>query len=212
MKSIIGAFIVALFIVCLALPNMVLAGAEGGSATGSFKFQLDDGATKFVEFTAKEATNGQAEGEMTFTDPSAITVLDPDDSSEKPGEGVLIKAKFDCMKITENRAVMGGEIFDSNVRNAIGLRVLLVIEDNGLDKDRLTWGVYQQPGTWVPTDAEVEDDKGASLVWLATDFERRDDVGVPSNLSKMVSCTTFPLSGYDFPEIKASGGDLALNR
>jgi hypothetical protein len=62
MKSIIGAFVLALFIVCLALPNLVFADAEGSSATGSLKFVLDDGATRFVEFSAKEGTDGQATG------------------------------------------------------------------------------------------------------------------------------------------------------
>jgi hypothetical protein len=72
MKSIIGAFVLTLFVVCLALPGLVFAGAEGSSATGSFKFVLEDGETRFVEFDAKEGTDGQATGEMTFSDPVAI--------------------------------------------------------------------------------------------------------------------------------------------
>src|SRR5215210_1940193 len=110
-------------------------------------------------------------------------------------------------------AVIGGEIFESNVPGTIGLRVLLVVEDNGLygSKDRLTWGIFQQPPKgWIPTDAERDDDKGASLTWLATDFERRDDVGVPSDLSKVVACQTFLLTSFEFPEIKASSGDLQV--
>jgi hypothetical protein len=211
MKSIIGAFTIALLIVCVALPGMVFADAEGTSATGSFKFVTDDGATRFVEFNAKEGVDGQAVGDMTFNDPVAVPVEDPD-NPEKTAEGVLVKAKFDCMRSFENRAVMGGEIVESNVASAIGRRVLLVIEDNGLDKDRLTWGVYQLPGKWTPVDAENPDDKGASLTWWATDAEQKDDKGFQMPLDQMVRCESFPLSGYDFPEIKESGGDLQILR
>jgi len=210
MKIIISAFVVAMLAVCLALPNLVFA-AEGSSASGSFKFVLADGATRFVEFDAKEQADGQAVGELTFSDPEGISGQDPDDPEAVKSDGVLLKAKFDCMSVSENRAVVGGEIYDSNVKSDIGQRVLLVIEDNGLEKDQLTWGIYQQPATgWTPSDAEVEGDKGASLVWTATDAERDDDKGIPSNLSKLVKCQSFPLSGYDFPELKEAGGDLKV--
>jgi len=214
MKSIIGAFALALLTVCVAVPNLVHAHrAEGASATGSFKFVLEDGVTRFVEFNAKEGAAGQATGDMTFSDPAAIPVDDPDSSEPSKVEGVLVKAKFDCMSVTENRAVMGGEIYDSNVKSEIGQRVLLIIEDNGLEKDRLTWGIFQQPATgWIPTDAELEDDKGASLTWWATDFERRDDVGFQMPQSKVVQCGTMPLDAFEFPEIKEAGGDLTVQR
>src|ERR1041385_8596994 len=213
MKSIIGAFVLALLIVCVAVPNLVHARrAEGSSATGSFKFVLDDGATRFVEFNAKEGVDGQATGDMTFSDPVAIPVDDPD-SGETGTEGVFVKAKFDCMTTIENRAVIGGEIYDSNVKSEIGQRVLLVIEDNGLEKDQLTWGIYQQPATgWVPSDAELKDDKGAGLTWTATDAEQKDDVGIKMPLSKVVACQSFPLASYDFPTIKEAGGDLHASR
>jgi hypothetical protein len=213
MKSILGVLVLTLFVVCLALPSVVFAGAEGASATGSLKFILEDGETRFVEFDAKEGVDGQATGEVTFSDPVAIPVDDPDDSETPKTQGVLVKAKFDCMEVVENKAVIGGEIYDSNVRSNIGQRVLLVVEDNGLESDRLIWGIYQQPAKgWVPKDAEVEDDNGASLKWIATDFERRDDVGIPSDISKVVTCKSFPLGSYEFPEIKAAGGDLKVSQ
>lgn len=213
MKTIIGAFIVALLFVCLAGPG-AFAGAEGATATGSFKFDLEEGDTKFVEFSARQEADGQAAGEMLFSDPSAIPVENPDELTEKPGDaGVLVKAKFDCMKVEENRAVMGGEIVESNVRSVIGLRVLLVIEDNGEERDQLMWGVYQLPQTgWVPKDAERDDDDGAKLVWIATDFERPEDKGIPSNIDKTVRCESFPMTTFEFPELKASGGDLTVSR
>ena len=213
MKSIIGIFMMALLLVCLALPGLVLADAEGSTANGSFKFALQDGETRFLEFKASETAEGQAAGEMTFSDPVAIPVLDPDDPKEQGSPGVLVRAKFDCMQTSKNTAIIGGEIFESNVPSAIGLRVLLVIEDNGLEgsRDRLSWGIYQLPATgWIPTDAERDDDKGASLTWWATDFERRDDVGIPMPPNKLVQCKSFPLESYEFPEFKYGGGDLQV--
>ena len=61
MKNIIGGFIIAMFAVCLALPSLVQAGAEGDAAAGSFKFLLDDGETRFVEFKANELADGSAD-------------------------------------------------------------------------------------------------------------------------------------------------------
>jgi hypothetical protein len=213
MKTTIGAVIMALLFACVAVPSMVWAVAEEASAGGSFKFQLDEGEVKFVEFSARQDAEGQTAGEMIFNDPSAIPVEDPDEPEKRTEPGVLVKAKFDCMRVIDNRAVMGGEIFESNVPSTIGLRVLLVIEDNGAERDRLMWGVYQNPPTgWVPKDAERDDDDGAKLVWIATDFERRDDKGIPSNLSKVVRCETFPFEAFEFPEIKAAGGDLKIDR
>src|ERR1700752_658342 len=145
MKNIIGAFVLTLLVVCLALPGLVSAEAEGSSASGSFKFVLEDGETRFVEFDAKEGADGQATGEVTFSDPVAIVVDDPDSEESSKTEGVMVKAKFDCLQVVENKAVIGGEIYDSTVRSNIGQRVLLVIEDNGLESDKLVWGVYQQP-------------------------------------------------------------------
>jgi hypothetical protein len=213
MKSIIGAFVLTLLVVCLALPNLVHADAEGASATGSFKFVLEDGETRFVEFNATEGVDGQATGDVTFSDPVAIPIDNPDDTETPKNQGVMVKAKFDCMQVVDNKAVIGGEIYDSNVKSNIGQRVLLVVEDNGIEKDNFLWGIYQMPATgWVPSDAEVEGDKGAELKWIATDFERKDDVGIPSDISKVVTCKSFPLGSYEFPEIKAAGGDLIVSQ
>jgi len=212
MKNIIGAFIMAVFAVCLALPNLAFAGAEGATASGSFKFVMQDGETRYVEFKASELADGQGAGELTVSDPAVVPVEDPDNPNERQTPGVIVRAKIDCMDASQNTAILGGEIFDSNVPSAIGQRVLMLVQDNGLDgeKDQLTWGVYQPPTKWVPVDAEREDDNGASLSWLATDAERRDDQGIKMPLSKLVQCKTFPGSAYDFPEIKYAGGDLQV--
>ena len=214
MKRIIGASIMALLLVGLAIPSFVLAGPEASTAEGSFKFALQDGEIRFVEF--KAAQEGErAVGEMIFSDPAAIPVPDPDNPEKPRSEGVLVRAKFDCMDTVKNTAVIGGEIFESNVPDVIGLRVLLVVEDNGVDgaKDRVSWGIYQLPPKgWVPSDAELDDDKGAFLTWWATDAERRDDVGIPMPPNKLVTCKSFPLGSHEFPEIKYAGGDLQVQQ
>ena len=214
MKRIIGASIMALLLVGLAVPGFVLAGPEASTAEGSFKFALEDGEIRFVEF--KAAQEGErATGEMILSDPAAIPVPDPDDPEKPKSQGVLVRAKFDCMDTVKNTAVIGGEIFESNVPDVIGLRVLLVVEDNGVEgeKDRVSWGIFQLPPKgWIPSDSELEDDKGAFLTWWATDAERKDDVGIPMPPNKLVTCKSFPLASHEFPEIKYAGGDLQVQQ
>ncbi len=91
--------------------------------------------------------------------------------------------------------------------------MLLVVEDNGVEgeKDELTWGIYQLPPTgWIPTDAETGGRQGCEPDLVATDFERRDDVGIQMPPNKLVQCKSFPVAAYDFPEIKYAGGDLQV--
>jgi hypothetical protein len=193
----------------------VVAGADGPSATGSFEFALEDGNPRFLQFNARQQNKGTVVGEMSFTDPNATVVDDPDTPANE-SIGASIRASFDCLKITGNRAVMSGVITESNLLNAIGLRVLLVIEDNGEgvnipSTDKLTWGVYQSSATsWIPKDAERDDDNGSSLTWLATDAERTDDVGIPSHPGKVIGCQSFPLDAYTFADIKHGGGNVQV--
>jgi hypothetical protein len=211
MKNIIGGFIMAVFAVCLALPNLAFADAEGAVAAGSFKFALQDGEIRFVEFKAQEGAAGAGFGEMTLSDPAVMPIDNPD-NRERTSPGVLVRAKFDCMDTSQNTAIMGGEIFESNVPYTIGMRVLLIVQDNGVDgeRDRLTWGIYQPPTHWIPVDAERQDDRGAFLKWTATDAERKDDVGIPMPKNPLVQCKTFPGAAYDFLDIKYAGGDLQV--
>ena len=217
MKTILGACILALLFVCLAQPLLVSAGPSGPSATGSFQFTLEDGVTRFLEFTAREQNKGQTVGEMTFSDLAALVIPDPDAPGGAGAQGALVRASFDCLKITGNRAVMGGVIFDSNVLNAIGLRVLLVVEDNGegvnAATDKLTWGIFHSPASgWVPKDSERDDDHGAGLTWIARDFERPDDLGIPSNQSRIIGCQSFSLTAFDFTDIAHGGGNLQVQQ
>jgi hypothetical protein len=111
---------------------------------------------------------------------------------------------------------MGGVISQSNILSAVGLRILLVVEDNGeginsASTDKFTWGIYQPSGgAWTPKDAEREDDNGAGLSWLATDFERTNDAGIPSNQSKIVGCQSFNLAAYSLVDVAHGGGNIQV--
>ena len=160
MKRIVCSATLALFVVTFALPALTHAGANGPTATGNFQFTLEDGQTRFLEFNAREQNNGRVVGEMTFSDPNVVAVEDPDATPGPNNTGALVQANFDCLKITGNRAVMSGVISQSNLLSAVGLRILLVVEDNGeginaATTDKLTWGIYQPSGgAWTPKDAE----------------------------------------------------------
>lgn len=215
MKRIVFAAVTAALLVCLASPALTHAGNDGPSASGNFQFSLEDGQSRYLDFNARVQNNGRTVGEMTFSDPTVVPVGDPDSSEGTGTPGALVRASFDCLKITGNRAVMSGMISESNILSAVGSRVLLVVEDNGegvnAANDKLTWGIFQPPaGGWVPQDAEREDDNGASLKWIATDFERPDDVGIPSSQSKIVGCQTFSLASFDFTEVKHGGGNIQV--
>ena len=216
MKSIACASIAALLLVSLALPGLTRASEDGPSANGKFQFTLQDDQLRNLEFNARIQNNGRTVGQMTFSDQGATLVPDPDNPPTVISPGVIMTAKFDCLQITGNRAVMSGLISESNIAAALGSRVLLVVEDNGEGlniptPDKLTWGIYQTSAqSWIPKDAEREDDNGASLTWIAKDAERDDDVGVPSNQSKTIGCQSFPLSSYSFVDIKHGGGNVQV--
>src|ERR1044072_1869718 len=210
MKRIIFAAVAVLAVITLILPSLTFAGNDGPSASGNFQFSLEDGQPRYLDFNAREQNKGTVVGEMTFSDPSVVPFGDPDGTDGGGTAGALIKAKFDCLNITGNRAVMGGVISESNILAAVGLRVLLVVEDNGEGvnalNDKLTWGIYGLPPTsWTPKDGEREDDTGASLRWIAKDFERPDDLGIPSNQSKTVGCESFSLAAYSFVDVVHGG-------
>jgi hypothetical protein len=48
------------------------------------------------------------------------------------------------------------------------------------------------------------------LSWIATDAERPDDVGVPSNRSTVIDCETFPLGAYTLVPIPHGGGNVQV--
>lgn len=209
------ASLFVLSLVFLATP--LLASAQ--VATGKYKFIMDDELSKYVEFDAKAGERGGATGYMIFTDEAKVVVQDPDG---EPGKDDPIpfsmKADLDTMTVEKNRAVISGIVRDSSVRSYIGRWVQLVIEDNdGVEvPDRFGWSFCEpEVGGWIPSDAEVPDDKGAFLSWWATDAERRDDVGIPSpNIvpGMLKACQVNPLSSYEFASILKGEGAIQIQQ
>jgi len=219
MKSTGFASISALFLLTLTAPLPATAQTAGPSASGSYRFLLEDDLTKSVEFSASTDERGVTTGQMTFIDPARI----PDtDDVEDPRAGdappeFYMKASLDGLTVEKNRALMNGTILDSSHKSYIGKWVQLVVEDNRDNlkvPDQLTWSLCQrQPGGWVPSDAERKDDDGAYLRWWATDAERKDDVGIPSqNLlsNDENGCLVYPLSFYSFADVLKWDGDIVV--
>jgi len=210
----------SLFVLCLvvlAMPSP--ASAQAGVASGKYKFIMEDELAKYLEFEAQSGEKGGATGYMIFTDDAKVAVQDPDgEPSKDEPVAFFMKADFDAMTIEKNKAVISGIVRDSSVRGYIGRWVQLVIEDNdGVEvPDRFGWSFCEpEAGGWIPSDAEVQDDKGAFISWWSTDAERDDDVGIPSpNLvpGMLKACKVNPLSSYDFASILKSEGAIQIKQ
>ena len=206
-------FALTLFVVpvllCIITPSFTSADNGGPSANGTFQFTLQDGIERSVVFNARIHPDGRSSGEMTFTDPG-----DPNDLESHAA--VSVTARFDCLSINDNRAVMSGVVTESNLGGVIGRRVLLVVEDDGEginspSQDKLTWGIYEPNNrTWIPQDAEVPGDTGWLLNWTATDFERPDDVGIPARPSEVIGCQSFSLSAYALIDVPHGQGNIQV--
>jgi hypothetical protein len=196
---------------CTFTPPAATAESSGPSANGDFEFILDDGVARTVEFSARSQNNGNTHGEMTFTDPVGTS-----DQTETSGQPFVVKATFDCLTVSGNKAVMSGAISSATNPALVGHRVLLVVEDSGegvnvTEPDKLTWGVYELADrTWVPSDAEVPGDTGFLLNWIATDAERDDDAGIPSRKDETIGCQTFSLSSYAFTNVNHGQGNIQV--
>ena len=209
MKRLTCVLAIAVIAVFFSITSPKAGGPSGPSANGDIQFTLEDGISRSVQFNARIHQNGTSTGDMTFNDPG-----NPNDPSE-PRPAIFVKAAFDCLTIKENRAVMSGAITEATNPEAIGHRVLLVVEDDGeginANLDKLTWGVYEQTKkTWVPQDFEVPGDTGSLLDWLATDFERPDDAGIPARPNDVIGCTTFSLSAYAFLDVRHGQGNIQV--
>lgn len=220
MKRIAFASILALSLLGFASTRLADARTGSQSASGDYKFMMDDEFTKYVEFDARADERGTATGWMTFTDEAKLEDQDVDGAGDPPSEGsspFFIKVEFDTMTVDKNRALMSGAVVDSSHRLYVGKWVQLVVEDNGDGRevpDQLVWRMCQpEPGGWIPTDAEWKDDDGAFRRWWATDAELKDDVGIPSpNLipGTMQGCRVYSLSAYSFAEVIRGDGNIRV--
>lgn len=210
----------SLLILCfvlLASPSL----ASAQVASGQYKFIMEDGFTKYLEFDARSGERGGAFGYMIFNDEAKYVAQDVDGTGDVPRDEpgpFFMKAEFESMTVEKNRAVINGVVRDSSYRSYIGKFVQLVIEDNdGIERpDLFAWSFCTpEPGGWIPSDAEVPGDRGAFMSWWATDAERKDDVGIPSpNLipGELKSCPVRPLSTYEFATILKGDGAIQIKQ
>lgn len=190
---------------------------SGPASNGDFQFALE-GATGSIQYNArKQGTT--ASGQITFNVSSDISGedVDGDGSGGSGNTGVTFTVTVDCLRIQGNHAAMSGLVTSASASGYNGIRVLLAVQDNGEGnkapgRDAFTWGVYRSNAqTWVPEDAEVPGDNGAFLTWIATDAERNDDPGVPSNAPNAgVNCQSFPFGSYAFEPIPLGNGNIQV--
>lgn len=222
MKTNVRKVISVLFVIGLVTGYAGMAAgapASEPSASGTYRFVLEDGFSKSVEFNASSDERGNTTGQMTFTDEAGASEFDPEGAGEKQESQspFYMTAVLDSLTIDRNRAVMSGTIADSSNRSYIGKWVQLVVEDNGDgsgEPDKLSWCFCQpEEGGWVPADAELREDQGAWSQWWATDAELADDKGIQStNIipGKATSCKVFPLSTYSFDDARAGEGQIQV--
>jgi hypothetical protein len=219
MKSTVCASILALILIGFAPPRSSTAQTAGQSASGTFKFLLEDDFVRSVDFAARTDDKGNATGSMTFTDESKVSEEVPEGTGDRGADPMpfFMKANLDTMTVEKNRALMSGVIIDSSHKGYIGKWVQLVVEDNINNKeepDKLVWRFcQQQPGGWVPEDAEVPGDRGAWMSWWATDAEQKGDVGIPSkNLipDEKSRCEVLSVWAYSFADLKRWDGDIIV--
>src|SRR5687767_1402831 len=162
MKTIVRNVISVLFVIGLVTGFATMpAGAKTSqpSASGTYRFELEDGFSKSVEFNATADERGVATGQMTIRDDAGVVERDAEgfgDEKEESPAPFYMTAILDSLKIESNRAVMSGTIADSSIRSYIGKWVQLVVEDNGdgtKEADKLTWCFCQpEESGWVPAD------------------------------------------------------------
>jgi hypothetical protein len=221
MKSILRLSACALSFLAFA----TTAHGAGPSANGDFQFALD-GAAGTIQFDARTDADGASRGQMLFTADIEISNEDVDGTGAggTPVTSIALAVDFDCLVVDGNRAVMSGPVASGG--DYAGLPATLVVEDNDEGKnaglDMFSWGIYRPTAiTWELCDAELQrfdedlqhvvcDDTGVGRTWIATDFERDDDVGIPSTPRTAIDCHSFPLSAYSLAEVPHGGGNIQV--
>jgi hypothetical protein len=213
------ATIVAIYLsLFISAPSAaVVSDAPGSTVDGNFQIESQEGPTRRIEFHAIRSLDGTISGETTFRDDAVISSDKTKDAeSTDASTPFFFKANFDCLVIDKNKAVMSGAITESSSRAYLGKRVLVVAQDNGgaIDSsktDRLTWGIYQSDKhSWLVSDSERPSDEVSQLFWIATDSERLDDAGIPSDKEQIIGCQSFPLSSFSFINAKQGHGSVRV--
>jgi hypothetical protein len=211
------ASLFTLFLLSFVFQVVVAEDDETPSATGHFQVSIDNEPTKIIDFNARVGSDGATSGDMSLT-------FNPTSSDSKPeGEAGLqekatsffLRANFDCLIVTGNKAVMGGSITEASSERYLGRRILLVVQDNGhgttpATGDKLTWGVYKTPSeNGLATDNERPNDVVGGP-WVASDAERPDDLGFIPQASGPVGCQSFPLSAFSLLNARDGHGNIRV--
>lgn len=195
--------------------SLLVPAAFAQTVGGSLRAETGKG-TRTIEFNATGQSSGRASGDLTLTEPLALPDQDVDGAGvpEVKEATLSLRVAVDCMNVERNRAVLGGQVRESNVPSYVGRRMLLSVEDNAETEnaaDRYTFGFYGSvSSSWVPSDAELKDDPGAGLTWIATDAERDDDKGISSQPRQPGDCQGFPLASYVLEELPKDSGDIRV--
>ncbi|MFL6230103.1 MAG: hypothetical protein ACJ741_15130 [Pyrinomonadaceae bacterium] len=219
MKRVAFASTLVLLLFCSATTRLSTAQTGNQSASGTYKFIMEDDLTKYLDFSASSDDKGNVTGSMTFNDEAKIEYQDVDGTGERGDEPVpfSMTVSFDNMTVEKNRALINGVVRDSTYKSYIGKWVQLIVEDNGTNievPDKFAWRLCQpEPGGWVPSDYEVPGDRGAYMSWWATDYEQKGDVGIPSKdliPGNLKTCEVLSVWSYSFADIKRGDGDIVV--
>lgn len=202
----------------LSLSGVIRAGGEGPSASGNFQISLEDGKSRDIIFNARLASDGSTTGEITFRD--GLSASEPKAAADNASEAAppfYAKAVCDCLVVEGIQAVMGGIITEASLKEYVGRRVLLVVQDGDSItpplRDRLTFGFYRTTAKrWVATDGERPEEQIQQGGWVAKDAERSDDSGTISQTSEEVTCKTFPSSLHSFIAAKLGKGKIQVSQ
>jgi hypothetical protein len=216
------AFPALLIFTLVLLATPIVAFGQAGAANGNYKFVMEDGFVKYLEFDVVNDGRGGTTGYMLLTDEALVPLEEPNGDEPQPRKGesltFTMKADIGGMTIEKNKAVITGMVRESSIARYLGKWVRLVIEDNdGIEvRDKFGWSFCaQEPGGWIPSDAEVKDDRGAFMSWWSTDAERKDDIGIPSpNLipGELKGCRSYPILAYDFAEFLKGDGAIQIRQ
>jgi hypothetical protein len=219
MKRAAFALLPVLFFLSLTLSALAVADTDGPSANGSFQVSFEKGQSRNINFEAKVAQDGNVTGEIVLQDnvPSAPSPAATTNTEEtEPLPPFYAKAKCDCLVVQGVEAVLSGTITESSRKSYIGRRVVLAVQDgDSLTpplRDKLTYGFYSAPANALgASDLERPDEPGRAT-WVATDSERADDTGVIPQQSEQVTCTSFPISSFNFIGASQGKGKIKITR
>lgn len=216
-KSAACAWLFTLLLLSFVFQVVVAEDDERPSATGHFQVSIDNEPTKIIDFNARVGSDGATFGDMSFTSNpiSSDSTREGEAGLKEKATSFFLKANFDCLVVTGNKAVMGGSVTEASSERYLGSRILLVVQDNGhgttpANGDKLTWGIYKTPReSGLTTDNERTDDQGGGT-WLASDAERPDDLGFIPQVNGPVGCQSFPLSAFSFLNERDGHGNIRV--